>query len=267
MKRLIYILLLLVFAVSCEEEIPWQLDQNVNPRLVVEGIVTNNPDLNYVKLSLPVVNPNSTPIAISGATVVIASSAGNTNLSESPTKPGLYIPDSPLIGVVGEAYRLYINLDSYEFISSIVWMKPVEALKEFRSYAISSVPGAYGINPREENDPSITEYLVTYPNPEIQDDTLKSIFYTFTLSSIDVSQFFKPRSEFLIFPESSTIIRTKYSMTPEYENYIRGMLSETEWKGGWFDVLPGNISTNISQGGVGYFAASSVLRDTVYFNK
>ncbi|MBE9509733.1 MAG: hypothetical protein IMY71_02550, partial [Bacteroidetes bacterium] len=40
------------------------------------------------------------------------------------------------------------------------------------------------------------------------------------------------------------------------------MLSETEWKGGVFDVLPGNVYTNLSEGAVGFFAVSTVVSDS-----
>ena len=41
------------------------------------------------------------------------------------------------------------------------------------------------------------------------------------------------------------------------------MLSETDWRGGVFDVLPGNARTNLSEGALGYFTAAEVIRDTV----
>ncbi len=41
------------------------------------------------------------------------------------------------------------------------------------------------------------------------------------------------------------------------------MLSETDWRGGVFDVLPGNARTNLSEGAVGFFTAADVIRDTV----
>jgi hypothetical protein len=41
-------------------------------------------------------------------------------------------------------------------------------------------------------------------------------------------------------------------------------MMETEWRGGLFDVERGNISTNLSEGAIGYFAASTVLSDSTF---
>lgn len=62
-------------------------------------------------------------------------------------------------------------------------MYPVSPLKEFTFYEITTLPGNYIINPRDEIEPSFT----------------------------------------------------KYSLAPAHKRYIRGLLSETEWNGGWFD--------------------------------
>jgi hypothetical protein len=42
------------------------------------------------------------------------------------------------------------------------------------------------------------------------------------------------------------------------------MLMETEWRGGIFDVQHGNVITNLSSGAIGYFAASTVVTDTIF---
>jgi hypothetical protein len=40
------------------------------------------------------------------------------------------------------------------------------------------------------------------------------------------------------------------------------VLSETEWRGGAFDVQRENVPTNLSKGAIGFFAVSTVLSDT-----
>jgi len=264
MKKLLLILLISSL-IACEEQVAWKLDDSISPRLVVEGILSNESSLNYVKLSLPQKDPNKDPVALSGASITILSSEENYLLEEVAGEPGLYLTESDIIGVVGSVYRLFIVLGEYEFLSDIVYLTPVSPIKEFRYYEIQALPGHYIINPGDEDDPSFTEYKVSYPDPESEGDTLHSLFYTFTLRTIDVNQFFKPEEERLIFPEDAMIVRTKYSLAPQHERFIRGLLSETEWTGGWFDVMPGNLQSNMSQGAVGFFGACSVMSDTVYF--
>jgi hypothetical protein len=40
------------------------------------------------------------------------------------------------------------------------------------------------------------------------------------------------------------------------------MLSETEWRGGVFDVQRANVSTNLSEGAIGFFASCTIVTDT-----
>lgn len=259
-----YILILIIISLgACEEPVDWQLDEQITPRLVVEGMLTNRPGLNYVRLSLPVRNPNRAPQSVSRATVIISDGDEYHLLTENEDEPGLYQTAPAVRGVINKVYWLYIAVGDYEFTAG-AYMVPVSSLQEFRYYRDPVIPDHYRILPRESSSPAYTEYLV-----EWQDDStgsaMNSVFYTYTLSTLDVSQFFKPDAEILSFPAGARIIRTKYSLSPDHEKYLRSLLSETEWRGGLFDVMHGNLHTNLSAGAVGFFAASSVLRDTVYF--
>ncbi len=263
MKKIFIILLLFVLA-SCEEVVEWPIENYVTPRLVVEGMLTNRQGFNYVTLTLPVTDPNLEPQPLSGATVAITDGENITVLTESLEKPGTYIPGPEVTGVVYKSYGLYISISQYAF-TAYAYMIPVTPLKEFTYYQLEKHPGYYVISPDKSGQPSYTEYKVEWINSSEPSTIHTSLFYTFTISTIDVNQFFKPASEYLVFPGNARIIRTKYSLSPGHEKFIRGLLSETEWNGGWFDLLPGNLHTNLSTGAVGYFAACSVVRDTVYF--
>lgn len=262
MKKYIIILLLISLS-ACEETVDWQLDDHIAPRLVVEGMLTNRPGLNYVRLSLPVRNPNRAPKAVASATVIISDGDEYHLLTENENEPGLYQAGPAVRGVINRVYWLYIAVGDYEFAAG-AYMVPVSSLSEFRYYRDPAAPGHYRILPRESSTPAYTEYLVEW----LDDSTgtaMNSLFYSYTLSTLDVSQFFKPEAEILSFPAGARIIRTKYSLSPDHEKYLRSLLSETEWRGGWFDVMHGNLHTNLTGGAVGFFAASSVVRDTVYF--
>lgn len=66
----------------------------------------------------------------------------------------------------------------------------------------------------------------------------------------------------LLFLWGSTVIRRKYSVSAAYRNFLRSMLSETEWRGGIFDVDRANTATNLSAGATGFFAVTTVVADT-----
>ncbi len=259
-----YIIILIIISLSaCEEPVDWQLDEQITPRLVVEGMLTNRPALNYVRLSLTVRNPNRTPKAVSNATVIITDGDEYHLLTENENEPGLYQTEPSVRGVINKVYLLYIAVGDYEFTAG-AYIVPVSPLKEFRFYRDPAIPGNFRILPGESSTPAYTEYLIEWRDDSTASE-MNSLFYTYTLSTLDVSQFFKPDAEILSFPAGARIIRTKYSLSPDHEKYIRSLLSETEWRGGWFDVMHGNLHTNLSNGAVGFFAASSVVRDTVYF--
>lgn len=246
--------------ISCEEITEWDQETEFIPRLIVEGFITNNPEMNYIKLSLPVTQQGQSPLPVSDASVFVSDGENYLAFIEDDAS-GIYYPEEDLRAVVNKMYYLYIEIGEYKFIAGAA-MFPVGPQNEFSYSAVKSEEDLYRINPENGSDPSMTCYIVEW---EEQGRSQHSVFYHYRLNTTDVNEFFKPASEILLFPGNARIIRQKYSLSPDHQKYIRGMLSETEWKGGWFDVLPGNLYTNISRGGSGFFAASSVLTDTVYF--
>jgi hypothetical protein len=63
--------------------------------------------------------------------------------------------------------------------------------------------------------------------------------------------------------EGTIVFREKESVNPLYAEFLRGMLSETNWRGGMFDVLPGNARTTMEGDDIGFFTAAHLLRDTI----
>ena len=260
MKKLGIYILSLYLLISCEEVTEWDQETEFVPRLVVEGFITNNPELNYVKLSLPITQQGQKPLPVSDARVFVSDGENYLRLIEDDDS-GIYYPEDDVRAVVNKIYYLLIEIGEYNFTAGAA-MLPVGPQGEFSYIQVDEQEDLYKINPENGSDPSMTRYIVEW---EEEDRPGRSVFYHYRLNTADVNEFFKPASETLVFPGNARIIRQKYSLSPDHQNYIRGMLSETEWKGGWFDVLPGNLNTNISRGGAGFFAASSVLTDTVYF--
>ena len=89
--------------------------------------------------------------------------------------------------------------------------------------------------------------------------------YYFSNLTVDVNELFAPARDRVRFPPGTHVIITKESLSDGYAEYLRGLLSETAWNGGLFDVKPGDPFDNISEGAIGYFSASTVIRDTIVF--
>jgi hypothetical protein len=263
-KYLLHIILFLVFF-SCEEKIDFDAESQETIRLVVEGMITNEIKAHRVKLSLPVRNLNESPQPVSGAFVAITDQQNTFILEEDPENPGLYLTDNTIQGVFGKLYTLYIRIQEYEFAGSS-YMVPVEPLQPLNITTCDESGEFFIVETRGTGDPFMMEIDYDWSlNGGCTTNSCMAREVVYHLTSVDVNEIFKPEQELVCFPAGTIIKRKQYSLNDNYQNYIRAMMNETNWRGGLFDVERGNIPTNMSAGAIGYFAASSVVSDsTVY---
>lgn len=262
MKRILQLVLFTSVALlACEEQIDWRFEDRIQDLIVVESVITNEFRPQLVKLSRPVQAPNEAPEPISGANISIRSGADNYILTENPVGSGLYYSD-PFIAVTGKIYVLNISYNG-KFYQAAAAQPPVEPLTELSIFAVSD--STYAINFIETGtEPNYVQHFLNWQSTEgcnpVKGCEAKVIFYD--LKNIDVNKQFNADQEVVTFPFGTTVVRKKFSVSDGYQSYLRGILSETYWRGGLFDVYPANAITNLSDGAVGYFAASSVVSDT-----
>jgi len=262
-----YIWIIIVVA-GCEEEIRWNLKIRESDVIVVEGVITNERIQHQVRLTRPVKRLNEVPELVTGAAVTISDQTSTFILSEFSEGSGIYLTDS-IRAVFGKIYTLNIKLGENEYFAetTIAAVTPFDSL----NYSVADGSGDFFELIFKENadEPSMTEYYLNWSDvPGFTDDEscrAKVIYYN--LNTIDAGEMFRPESEQVLFPPGTVIIRRKYSMNEAYAAFIRTLLSETEWRGGLFDVQPGNVQTNLSNGAVGYFSASTVISDTTIILK
>jgi len=263
MRKIAPFIFILLVLFSCEEKIDWDLDTRDLPLLVIDGMISNERKSHIVVLSKPVIELNETPEPVEGAFVAISDGTNTFFLLEDTENPGTYYTDSTIQGVTGQTYYLYINWNNSEFIDS-AYMPPVEPLKPFIYRKTHENPDFYILGDQTSDDPSIVQ--VYYDWSHLVNESLKeearALSYYYSLSTIDVNEMFKPDQEKVYFPAGSVVFRKKFSVSETYQNFLRSMLMETEWKGGIFDVLPANIPSSNQGRAVGFFAASSVVSDT-----
>ena len=127
-----FFILLSVFILinSCISKFVPETDEN-QELIVVEGLITDQPGINTVKLSksLPLGRKSSAK-PLKGCTVTITDDIGNSyNLSEKVA--GTYVTDAAkFIGIIGRKYQLKIRINNsysnnYSYESLPVEMKPV----------------------------------------------------------------------------------------------------------------------------------------------
>jgi hypothetical protein len=120
MRSLLLYISFVVFLTSCEETVELDINQ-VEPKIVIEGIVTDKPGYQMVKVtrSKGFYSDGKTP-RITDANVTISDDAGETvsfvhNPRNHPDSTGIYLPVGKFTGKIGRTYTLRVNADGKEF--------------------------------------------------------------------------------------------------------------------------------------------------------
>lgn len=261
-----YILIILTFGSfffsSCEEKIAWPLETENTDLLVVEGMFTNIKTNHLVRLSHTYTEANGLPAGVSGAVVAIFEENNIYPLTEFPAGSGFYYTDS-IQAVADKVYGLYINYQGQEFRAFDV-QEPVEPLtttayRQFQDSLFTLNLATSG------SEPNYVKHLVSWintPQCKSTDELCVAKEINYDLKTIDANEIYKPDKIKIVFPAGTIILRQKYSVSPGYRAFLRAILSETEWRGGIFDIQRANAVSNLGEGAVGYFALSTVVSDT-----
>ncbi len=247
---------------ACEEKIGWELEPAEQMMLVVEGSITNQKKAHEVRLSTPAWEISGQPEAVSGAAVSISDGDEIFPLTENPVGSGRYFTSPDVQGVVGKDYRLEISVQDYTF-SATARMEAVTPFQTIYPYKVSSDPDLYQLFIADSREPAIVKMELDWSTvagyDTLPDNRNHAVIYHYSLSSIDVNELFPSRTGQVRFPPGTVYVAEKMSVSADYEDYLRGMLSETTWNGGVFDVKPGNPESNLTAGATGYFNASTVI--------
>ncbi len=265
-----YLLLLLLFALlSCEKQSDHAIKSENLDLLVVDGILTDEHKPQTIRLTRTVSELNAPPQAVSQATVILSEPNSTTFLHEQPTNPGVYQIQGPFVVHPNVEYSLLITANGKTY-SAKTFMVPPGPLKMLR-FVKNNDERLYHIqwivNPYDGINPAMFEITLDWSKvagyTALPAEQCQAKMYYYTLPTIDVSQIFAPELEQIRFPLGTKIVEKRYSLNPEYTEFVRALLLETTWKGGLFDSAPANVPTNLSQGAVGFFSACSVVRDSL----
>jgi hypothetical protein len=270
--KLICVLFLFFLFISCEVETEWKFEPYFNNYIIVSGQITSEKKVHKVILSRMVTQPNDIPEPISSASVSIWDGNLLSILKENPAKSGVYETDSNFRAFINKTYKLLVVIQ-YQRYNSTVTMLPVTPFNplkyryesEKNMYTIDSVTQAF-----DDNESAMYEIIVDWTKVPGYESTpvesKKAVVYYYKLSTIDISEVFKSETEKIFFPKGTSITEKKYSLTKEHAEFLRTLLLETEWRGGLFDVAHGNVKTNLSEGALGFFGASTVVQKTFQVN-
>jgi len=266
----ILVLIFILGIMSCEKKIAWDIPETEFNTIVVDALLTDENKHQEVRLSLPRNNINDTSLVATGAIVSISDGINFWSFLESIEQPGIYISEAEFTATIDMEYSLTVEYESekYEAEASIVpvytsnrlYYAPVEGSDIL--YEILWIAPEYSTY-----EQAMYEVLIdwTYLASGVPEDSVtRAKIYHYTLETVDVSYtIFPQEKEKVYFPQYSIIIERKYSLTDEHAAYVRALIAETEWQGSLFEEARGNLPTNISNGGLGFFAASSMIADTM----
>ena len=254
---------------SCTDKIDIDLGTTYT-RFVVDGVITTDTMAHYVKLtkSIDYYTPTDVP-PVSNATVTINDGFETVILEESDSAAGLYLTPEDYFGVPERTYQLNIELQeaingqtNYSAASKLYAVAPVDSIKvvykeEWEAWELQLFA----------TDPLAVNFYMfdVYKNGKLLTDTIDEVGISddkyfngnFTYGAA-VYYFIKENPDEELFPGDSIKLRMA-GITSEYYTFVTDLMNETfEFRNPLFSGPPANISTNISNGGMGFFTAYAV---------
>jgi hypothetical protein len=258
------IILGFIFLASCEQVIEWQPQFTTEEKLVVEAIITDENKKQEIHLSTLLDSLNGIPSGVSDAFVMVENATESHLFWEDAEEKGKYLSQNAFKVYPGSIYKLTIDWKENKY-EAWTTASDVLPMRNFSFPAYGETDSVYiaGIGVEyNDSEEAMYEFLIDWRHIIPGDSSLaKQVHYVF--SSINIGQLFGPDKDQLYFPKGSIVFQRKYGLGDGYAEYLRSLVVETQWKGGLFEESNGNLPTNISNGGLGYFAACSVLNDTL----
>jgi hypothetical protein len=268
MKNSVLLVFSSVVFFACEKTVLLDLEQ-VPSKVVIEGLVTDQPNYQFVKVTRTAnfYDSGKTP-RIADATVLVEDDFGNQvsylhNPNNHPDSIGYYLPGVPFIGVNGRTYSLTVVVDGENYEASD------------KLYSVTSIDSLeYQINLDEEGDPKeegkFYEVLMFAKEPQETDD-----YYLFKFYRNDSLKIYSPSdiyfaddktlgeaingvpSPIYYAPEDSARVEM-YSLSRTGFVFYSDLFNLINNDGGMFSPPPANSRTNLSNGALGFFQVSAV---------
>ncbi|MFK7757223.1 MAG: DUF4249 domain-containing protein [Flavobacteriales bacterium] len=265
---------LTVLLISCTKEIDFDLNEEGFDRLVVEGFITNQVKAHEVRLSRTTsYYIEQSPKAVSGAIVNVSNGVHSWVMTEDPIGSGRYSTPTDAFGIVGQIHELSIETDGQTYIATdemaaVATLDSVTVEYELFEFPDKDeeFPGFWNLNIWTMETPETENFYRwrTFINGVTSSDTIR--FSSFSndqgldganLTGYTIEEYAEDEMEIgdLITLEQHGISRSYYDM-------LQAVTEQTEIEGGLFDPPAANVLSNVSNGALGFFSASSVSTKT-----
>jgi len=274
-KRILLLTVTALVIGSCTEPVEIKLDNSFT-RLIVYGEISTDTAIQKVSLSRSANYFYNKPAeGVSDAVVIISDGVNEEILSESLESPGTYETSPGFFGIPGKTYNLLIqNVDinndgEAEVYNASSYLPFVASIDSIRLQYVK-YPFFQGTEIQLfAKDPA--EYVDFYAfkvvkNGILQTDSLREInvqsdalFNGSYTNGVAVQYLDDANISEKVFP-GDTITIEMYGITEEYFKFIVEAQSELFGSNPLFSGPPANISTNISNGALGFFTAVNIKR-------
>ncbi|MEZ4850008.1 MAG: DUF4249 family protein [Bacteroidia bacterium] len=261
---LLFVLLLSLVFVSCEDFVIRDIPAEAAPDLVVEAILTNELRFQEIKLSQVYQERNGEVPRVSGASVLVGTNGIAYEFSEVPDQSGIYRSKIPFAVIDNLIYHLQIEWEgkTYEATSKLSEVGPLPEITFRRLGRTDNYTFGDFVPILNANQQAMYEVYVNWSHLT-NDSTSQALTYFYTFSSIHVNELIRPEKEQIIFPEGSIVIVRKYGLNDDFADFLFSMAIETEWDGKFYFALSENLPTNISNDAWGFFSTCAVVTDTL----
>ncbi|MBI9062888.1 MAG: DUF4249 domain-containing protein [Marinilabiliaceae bacterium] len=279
-KQVIWGLAVLLLAVACKEDIDLKLE-NTTPKFVVDGRITSDTTAHIVRLTMSAdYYSNQQVPAVSGAKVTIDDGHQVVRLAESDGKPGFYLTPSDYFGLPGRTYKLKIeDVDANKDGQTVIYeaQSTMQAVNDIDSidYEYDDVDREWKVLLYTQDIKDVEEYYMwaVAKNDSLVSDQYSELwtagdkFFDGNYVSGEEVQSIKEEDEDgdvkITIKEGDWIRLFMCGVTKEFHEYLKAVQEETGYKNPMFSGPPANITGNISNGGLGYFTAYSVVTDSI----
>ncbi len=270
-RKILHIILLALMAAACTEKINVKLDTTYT-RLVVDGSIESDTGVYQVALTKSADYFSNVPVPrVVNASVTISDGINTFLLHESQKGiSGIYETDADFTGHIGKTYTLHVDLPeaisgktSVEATSALLPVTHLDSIgadfhPEWGKKGIWTVK-LYAQEPGNETNYYLFNF---YRNGKLMTDTLtKKVvsddkFYNGSyMNGVDVIYLNNEHKWETISP-GDTIMLQMSGITKEYYDFINEVV-QSGFNIPFFSGPPANIKGNVSNGGVGFFAAYS----------
>lgn len=268
MKNLIILSSIILGLTACEETIKLDLDQ-APAQIVIRGQVTDQPGNQFVRVSRSIdfYQTGRTPV-VTNAIVVVTDDAGNEfqfihNPSGNQALDGYYFPAMEFTGTTGNVYRLRVEADGQVYEASD-YLSPVLAVDSITyeldedEFEDPEDPGKYYNIKLYAKEPqnTVDYYLFRFFSNDtlVQENDTDIYFIDDKTLSENIEGVEAPGYYAL----NDSIAIQIFSLSRDAYIFYGDLQLLLTNDGGMFSPPPVNCRTNLSNGALGFFQASSL---------